>query len=613
MKKTLWALLASAWVLSLPAKSLLEIQGDYLLYSYDYNHIFGQGRVLLRSTAWTIRAGTVEVDVSGHSGLAARDCLVEAGGREYNADLLEIDLDTLSLKLTTFDESVRSWTLPGEGAGGRGAAAGKFVSRDPESLKRSLVYFLNGRIVISTLYRVYGYQTTVFIEGVQSLSFKKFNLDRGGDTSQLRGVWIDRIWYYASQGLVVNSHFLLEKPLARGAAKSSNVLDVKYDLFKQIDYGPALRVNLTSQNSVNLARNHVAGLRFGYLTDNLLQTQLSFTSQWTPQWSSELALEYSRTASRREELWLRLLSSLQQKVLGSLSLELGYEREGQHRAAFSLNNQALKNIQLSLQHSFSRLLFSEGTFSRQSNSLFSLGYTNRLFQMSADYSFHRDLLQDQSQGTPRFTLSATPFRLYGGLLQMNFASSFMINQLTLAGQRNEQSRANLSLGLQTEAVRLGKGPVLTFSLSGEQLLDPDRSNRVTSLGGVLRCSQSLGGLADFELLYNYNTRRQTEAWFLQGSTSQDWSGVLRLKEGVRRVQGWLSVSYDSKAGQFTNGYLDCSVSLFKNWQLQTQMNYDFVFRNFNYDVFLARHAGRIMVRASYRSLSRRFLIEILPR
>jgi hypothetical protein len=38
-----------------------------------------------------------------------------------------------------------------------------------------------------------------------------------------------------------------------------------------------------------------------------------------------------------------------------------------------------------------------------------------------------------------------------------------------------------------------------------------------------------------------------------------------------------------------------------------------LFRNFSYDLYLIRHAGRIMLRASYRSLSKRILLEILPR
>ncbi|MCU0275464.1 MAG: hypothetical protein MUF02_01160 [Acidobacteria bacterium] len=624
MKRPLLALLAAAWTLGLPAKELLEIRGDYLLYSYDHNHIFGQGGIQLKSREWTIRAGRVEVDMAGRRALVSGDCRVEAGQRAVEADTLTIDLETLDLRLMTFAENIGAWTLPGKrpgapAAGGASApsaspVAGKrFAAWDLEALKKSLVYFLSQRIVISTRYGVYGYQTTAFIEGVQSLSFKKLNLDRGMDTSRLQGAWLDRLWFYASQGLVLNSHFLLEKPLANGTARSANVLDVKYDLFQQIESGSALRVDFSSLNSLSLTRNHEANLGFSFLTDNLFQARLALKSQWTPGWSSEVAAEFRRTAARREELWLHLGSQLQQKILGAVSLDLGYEKEKQYRGTLSLRNQALKNVAFSLQHSFSRLLFGEGAYARQSQSNVSLAYTHRLFQLAADYSFHRDLLQNQSQGTPRVTLNATPFRLYHGLLRVNFASSFSLNQLTLAGRRDDQSQANIALSLQNETIRLGRGPALTFSMAAEQFLEPERSNQYTSLGCVLRCTQSLSTFADLDFLYNYNTRRRTEAWLIQGTTSQDWSTVLRLKDRGQRVQGWASVSFDSKMGRFTSSYLDCAVSLGKNWQFQTQMNYDFPFRNFHYDVCLVRHAGRIMLRASYRSLSRQVLVEVLPR
>jgi hypothetical protein len=327
MSRLLCSLLAALVLATgLPAKELLEIKGDYLLYSYDFNYIYGQGNIQLRSKNWTIQAGMVEVDVVGKVARASRDCRVEAGKQKFAADLLEIDLETLALKFITFKENIRSWTLPGEpaAAGEKSGPEKPITRRDLEGLKKSLVYFLNHRIVISTLYRVYGYQTTLFIEGVQSLSFKKFSLDRGGDTSQLRGFWFDRIWYYASQGLVLNSHFLLENAVKNGKAKSFNALDVKYDFFNQVESGPALRVNFNSQNSFSLSRRHEAGLNVGFLTDNLFQTRLALKSQWTPQWSSEVAAEYSRTVARQEELWLRFRSSLQNKLLGNMVLHLAY-------------------------------------------------------------------------------------------------------------------------------------------------------------------------------------------------------------------------------------------------------------------------------------------------
>jgi hypothetical protein len=634
MRRVLWFLAAAAWALFLPAKELLEIKGDYLIYSYDFNYICGQGNLQVKSRAWTIRAGALEVDVAGRVARASRECRVEVGRKQYAADVLEIDLVSLDLKLTTFKESIRSWTLPAAkdkptaapavsagtaetteaaaGAAASAAAGRRLTVRDQEALKRSLVYFLNERIAITTSYRVYGYGATVFIEGVQSLSFKKFKLDQGAGETDVQGMGIDKLWFYPSQGVVVNSHMTYEKPIKAGAARTVNSLDLKYDLFNTSDTPPRGRIYFNSASTLDLSRKSALSLNADYVTGNMASARLTLRTKWTPGWSSEWAAEYSRTTADREELWLRLRSSLQQKALGALAMDLGYEKEQQYRAVFSLQNQAVKNIRVSLQHSFSRLLFGPDQYNRQSQSSVSLSYTHRLFQMAADYSFHKDLLQDQSQGTPRFSLNATPFRLYHGLLQVNVASSLMVNQLNLGGRRDDQTRANLSLSLQSEAIRLGRGPAVTFSLAAEQLLDPERSNRFTSLGGILKCSQSLASFADLDFLYNYNTRRQTEAWLIQGSTSQDWSAVLRLKEGHERLQGWVSVSYDSKNGNFTSGYLDCAVHIVKNWHVQTQMNYDFMFRNFNYDLYLIRHAGRIMVRASYRSLSRKFLLEVLP-
>ncbi|MBN2347056.1 MAG: hypothetical protein JXO51_11780 [Candidatus Aminicenantes bacterium] len=615
MKKVLVILLAAvAWRPCLSAKELLEIKGDYLLYSYDHNYVYSQGAVQLRSAAWTIRAGVLEVDVLHRVARAARGCRVEAAGRSHEADLLEIDLETLALRLTVFEESVRSWSLPGGRKSGKETAAGiaPFTAIDLEALRKSLVYFLNRRIVITPGYGVYGYGSTAFIEGVQSLSFKKFKLDHGSGTTNVEGAGIDKIWYTSSQGAVVNGHLTLEKPLKKGAAKTANSLNLKYDILNR-GVPPRAKVYFTSGSSLDLSRRISLGLSANFITGNMFSAVLALRNQWTPRWSSELAAEYSRNISGREETWLRLRSGLQEKVLGQLQLSMGVERRSQYQAEISLQNQAVKNVTLSLRHSLSRLLFDEQSTNRLRTSGFSLAYSHRLFQMAADYSFHKDLLHEQSQGTPRFTLAATPFRLYHGLLLVNFTSSFTINRLNLAGQLDEQRQANLALSLQSETVRLGGGPGFSVALAAEQLLERQRPDQFTSLGGIFKCSQAVGTFADLDFLYNYHTRRRTEAWFVQGSTSQDWSAVLRLKEGSQRLKGWVSVSYDSKAGNFTSGFLDVAVSLVKNWQVQTQMNYDFLFRNFNYDLYLIRLAGRIMVRASYRSLSRKFLLEILPR
>ena len=206
------------------------------------------------------------------------------------------------------------------------------VFRDYGVLKKSLVYFLNSRIVITGSYRLYGYQSTVFVEGIQSLAFKKFKLDKGLNEKNDQGFGIDKIWYYPSQGAVVNSHLLLEKAVRNGLFKSISGLDLKYDIFGDDVVGSRGKINFNSLNSLALSKKSVLTLNINYLTDNMLNASLNFKTQWTPQFSSDLMAEYSRTAAKREEMWLRLRSGLNAKVLGNVSLNLAYEKEKQYLA-----------------------------------------------------------------------------------------------------------------------------------------------------------------------------------------------------------------------------------------------------------------------------------------
>jgi hypothetical protein len=647
MKRSVFFLLAALlWGVPAQARDRIEIKGDYLLYSFDYNYVFGQGAIVVKGKDFTVQAGVIDIDMARRLARLGRDCQVQAGKEKYAADIIEIDLDDLSLRLVTYKENVLSWTLAtqkkaGEekaaearaaprtaevktdavAAAGKAPIAGitaptpppakKIEIRSYESLKKSLVYFLNSRIVITANYRLYGYQSIVFVEGIQSLAFKKFKLDKGLSEYNENGFAFDRIWYYQSQGLVLSSHLLLSKAGKHGLMKSDSALDVMYDVLGTEVTGSRGKLSFKSLNTLPVSKNSGLSLNVNYLTDNMFNAALNLKTQWTPQIHSDLAAEYSLTAAGREELWLRLRSGLNNRVLGSLQVNLAYEKEKQYMLELSLQNQAIRNFTLSARHARSRLMYAENQFNSQSNSSISLSYSHKLFNLVTDYSFHQDLLLDQNQGNPQVRLTVNPFRMYGGLLQLNFSSSFVVNRLENRGVSTDLSKANMSLALQSERIELGGGQELSFSLAAEQLIDQDPENNFTSLGCIFKASQSLWDVADLNFLFNYQTRRQSGDWFIQGTTSQGWSLALKLKEKENWVQGWVSLSFDTKTGRFTSGLLDCSVAIIKNWFLQTQMNYDFTFDKFSYDLYLIRRAGRFMIRGSYRSLSKQFLVEVL--
>ncbi|HSQ35682.1 MAG TPA: hypothetical protein VLQ89_06800, partial [Candidatus Binatia bacterium] len=152
MRKLVCCLLALAsGAVHLQARELLDIQGDYLLYSFDYNYIYGQGNILVKARDFTIQAANLEIDMIQRVGRLSRNCRVQLGKESYTADTMEIDLNDLSLRLTNYRESILSWSLPTQkgSVAAKDAAPRRMVFRDFALLKKSLVYFLNGRIVIT--------------------------------------------------------------------------------------------------------------------------------------------------------------------------------------------------------------------------------------------------------------------------------------------------------------------------------------------------------------------------------------------------------------------------------------------------------------------------------
>lgn len=599
-------LVISAW-----GKDLAEIEGDYLLYSYDYNYLYGKGNIRLRFRDFVVHAEVVEIDIGEKRGRLSRGCTVEFDGKVYPADVLDLNLEKGSIRSSMYGERMESMTLPAEEL--PSTPAGELISVGWEELKKSFVYFLNKKVVITKNYGVYGHQTTVFIEGIQSISIRKFRLDKGIQEKSGKILRLNKIWYYSSLGLVANASLSWETKLKKGVWKNSTSLEMQYDLFGTHDPAPRGRTYFSSLHSLQLAGEEKIDLKLNSISSNMWSASLGFTLPLGKNLKTEWVADYRKPHLSREELWLRLHSSLAVAGKGNVILNLGYEKRNQNTVDLSYDQPLLRNIRLLLRHSQSRLLFGTDQFNRLTHSSMSLFYSTKVFSLMSEYSLNRDLFNHQSQASPQVRLNLNPFTLYNGILKANFSSQIMVNQLSMAGRRDDLFRANLAMSVDSETIQLSRGAQIWFSMAIEQYIDRDPLINFTSAGYRIRGKQDLFGVADMELQYNYQSRRQTRSWLISGTHSQDVNAVLRLKERKEnRINGGVALSFDSKMGRFSTGYFDGLIALSQNWKFQVQMNYDFLFRNFNYDFFLNRKAGRFTVRVSYRSLSRQFLFELLP-
>lgn len=605
-------LLGMLLCLSLPAAAprRLEIQADYLIFSYDHNYLYGRGGARLVAAGTRVAADEVHVDVTARRIAFGGGCRLESGGQSREADVAELDLAGNRWTLLRFGPTVTRETLAASPGGDAPAASPPFPYRALAELRESLLYYLVGRLVIRDDMRVVGRDVTMFVEGLQSLSFRSFVL-AGGDATGERGLALDRLWFTAAQGIEADGHVGHERTLGRAAWTSRAAAKLRYDILRRNRPDRPLRITLDGHTRLALAGRTELELHGSHVSHNLSGVGLSLSRDWAPGWRSKLSLDHQAPHRAPRETWLRLETDLR---LGPAQLALrgGLEQGGQYSAELSGSGRLFGPVQFNLRAAAKKLRFEGGGESRIQDMAVGLAYTAGLFDLRGDTSFHRDLINGQRQVDPRLQLRLTPLRLYGGLLQLRLLSVLQYSRLSRPGFLQEQYKANLATALESQPLPLARRTDLSFALQAEQFFDNTPAGDVTSMGSVVRLRQALLGIMDFDLSYRYHTRRQSRRWFLTGSASQEWTAKLGLAEKVRRLSGWASLSGDPVTGQLTIAYTDLTLRLIGSWYLQVQYNYDFLLGNRSANVFLSRRAGRVIVRASYRSLSRQFIVEVLP-
>jgi len=188
---------------------------------------------------------------------------------------------------------------------------------------------------------------------------------------------------------------------------------------------------------------------------------------------------------------------------------------------------------------------------------------------------------------------------------------FISNDLRTPSVRSRTYSNNTGVTLSAQPIYLRPDFSLQASLAVEQFLEKEGRN-FTSGGFILRSLAEFSPAVFLEGFFSVQSRRRTKGWLVEGTTSQDLTALLRIRP-EERLNGWVTFSYDPKAGEWRPSYADLAVGLVRNWEFQTLLSFDFSRRKIaNVDLYLVRHAGRFDLRFIWRSISRQVLIELIP-
>jgi len=611
--RKLASVLLSSWLAAVCAPSLfgserpiLELRGDYLAYSYDLNRIFGRD-VSFEWAGYAVSCVRLKVDIKSRLFQALGRVTLTRAETTLAGDELVFDPEKNRGNLIVYGERLEEQYV--------GEPAEKEVLPPPPQLddltltqiQRSLLYCTCQSVQISETYEVIGFEVTFYVEGLPSLSFSRFKLSdglgqRGG------GFSLDKVWYTRSQGLIGRASYnYTEKDLIT----SFTSLHYEERSFLKDYQGPARQADLLHSTSLVYNSSTMLGFNGSYNSSRLWNSNLFVSKRWSNALSTNFDFAFNKPVNFKGEAWFGAQAQVAGGRYGELSLGARSDLQQQIVGNLAYGATLVRGLNLLLNSDYSRIkIGGSDEYSEILSGAFSLAHSSRVFNLSADYYLNYDLMGSELLSRPQIRLGINPLTFYGGLLTIQVSNILIYNQLKTSEEQEQTYSNNTALNLSTQTLDLSKGFSLDFRISAEQFVEKQKRN-FTSAGFILNLRKKLFQGVYFETFYSAQTRRRSQNWLIEGTTSQDLSLILRANPRPW-LNGWVSVSYDPKIRRWQQTFADISLGLFRSWRFHSLLNYDFLRnRMSNVDLYLIRDAGRFQIRFVWRSLSKQFLVELV--
>jgi hypothetical protein len=593
---------------------LLRLDGAYLAYSYDLGRIYGE-RVTFRLDGFEVACGTLKIDISSRTFLAVGRVILTKDGMSLEFDELLFEPGKTPSIGFLYGEEIKVQSFPDgrplSEAERRTAAERKAVLDDltPVRIRESLISSTARSMEITPAYEVYGSDVVMFVEGLKSVGFARFKISLG-EKQRTNGFSLDKIWFNRTQGLFANAGYAYDRDnvirsLTQARYEEHSILKSYGGLPRQLD--------LQTSTTWTAAEGLDLGLDGNYNSTGLWNARLSADRKFKEDRGRVLFdLAFNKPLGRPFEAWLGGQASLRLKSAGTLNVSGKADFRAQSLATAAYALPIGKHFRFDLNAGYSQLRFGGlGGTSKIFTGNFNFSYQADLLTAAAEYYLNRDLVGNQRLSRPQLRFGLRPFSFYGGLLTASLQTVFLANDLQTPQGRSRTYSDNTAFSLSTRPIRFRPDLSLQVTAALEQFLEKEGRN-FTSGGFIFQSVLEITPTIALEGFYSLQSRRRSRSWLIEGTTSQDLSAMLRINP-EERLNGWVTVSYDPKAGMWTQGFADLAVGLIRNWEFQTLFNYDFERRTVaNVDLYLIRHAGRLDLRLIWRSLSKQILIELIP-
>jgi len=600
---------------------IMEVEGDYLAYSYDHNYLYGQGNLKIRYYQLKVTGERIKVDfdsntlsILGSVKLESIDFSPNDSPEQYSGDQFTLDLKAKKGELVSYQEEIKKNYLDSElnEVESFSLASGPLKEVSLDKIQASFLYYTFLRMELLENFKVIGYGVLCYVEGLKSVYLRKFSLKKG--TIYVNpGARLNRIWYTSTQGIIGEAELYLFQ-----SDRTYSRTHFNYEERSVLkEHLPPDRIfRFQSENKVIFSQNSTLGLNASYDSFSNWTASVYFNQQLKDWGSMKVDVSHLHPIGGfHPETWVRVNSSFSFPGVGNIASSVGYEAEGQLLSAVSFSKDFLNRFNFGVNASYntaneSEVLSRTKVFSGNASLSYRHGYLNVL----TNFSLNSNLITHSSLSIPQVSLNLSGISFYHDLLKVGITNNFYYYLTTnpTAGNTRDYSN-NIIFELSSGLTTLPLIDNLNLSFRAEELFRQGREGYLSSGFLVNLRKEILEESIYFNMIYAYNTHRKNKNWFIEGTYYQNLLAYLDLSF-FRKIEANVSLNLDPDRGRLINSYATLSYHLGRGYYVYSNFQYDFLIKKMNnLEFYLIRDAKKFDIRLGWRYLTKQIFIEIVPK
>jgi hypothetical protein len=498
----------------------LRCKGDYFLFSDDHDYLYGGGNIVLKIGDREVKGDAIYMDTQSLTGIIYGD--VRSLKKTADKKIIEEKFDALFFKGMpplwlgiTYKDEIRF-----EGEQGLKNFYLNFRKMTPEELKNSSLYFEFREFRVDKNRKIRAKIVVPYMMGLPTVPLKKFTVNRG-EWEEKTMLAFNHINYTGVDGLSLSFLLRMREKWTKG---DYDIKLYERKLFKLDDVERGILFSGKSGILVNKKEflDYTVLLNSGEKSFNL---RLNHRKDF-----KYFSYSLSQTVSGREEqpTFFEFASGITINRLKVLVPGFYFTHDWKDSYTYKVSTPINVWKKLNLNVGWLRKIIKGDYRSDTSEFTSSLNFDSKIFGLSSNYNYSRNLLEEYVRKNFTVNLRLKPLKFLEDNVVFDISSYYMFSALPYGDQTQNRNSEGLNISVYSVGVSMPLGFELVPSFTFNHLWD-DLQENFTDFNYSVSLVKPMGKFSA-SLAYALASRYRAADFWIEGNNRQNMTLNFEYKD-----------------------------------------------------------------------------------